>query len=131
MTHCEKMGPPLPPGSVKPVPDQKSIRSKGPASIQVVTTRHVVEKCGYLSLQSYKSPRYLDARKFVCVCVLADCKTEVGGGSLFTCLRLATQKRGSGLGSLVQRYKVMYATMLSACRDAFDGESCKVVSREN
>lgn len=43
LTHREKMGPSFPSRSVKPVADQKSIRGKGPASIQVVTTRLVAK----------------------------------------------------------------------------------------
>jgi hypothetical protein len=90
---------------VKPVADQKSIRCKGPASIQVVTTRQVVEKCLHLLLQSYQKFQVL-----VCagVCVFADYESgrvEVGGSSLFICLLPSDGMRGSGLGSLVQRYK--------------------------
>jgi hypothetical protein len=45
-------------------------------------------------------------------------RMEVGGSSLFICLLPSDGMRGSGLGSLVQRYKVTYsydAESLSRC----------------
>ena len=114
-----------PPGSVKPVADQKSIRSKGPASsIQVVTTRHVVKSERRFHSSHAKGTRCAYSQVFVCEC--ADCESgmlDAGGSFLFTCPSASRRKEGLGLGGWVQRYKPLYNNDAKACAGQQETES--------